>query len=286
MPKTGRAPEGYYSASQVMRKLGIASSTLYHFVDTGKIKRIVPPNMRDGFYVKEEIDKMAKERELFILTYMKTSSEYGKADKGDIMGIYEVCTSLWGERTASYDSRLKSFQKNPSIYYVVKKEGIVIGFVGLIPFHQEALNILMTEAQTNFYRVYDELLGEPDNILPFVAGQPIKSLFLDMAVKKGIPKGEIYGMRLIQGSLNTIETFAQQGTPVEKLHASSSSPDGIKLCRDLGFTEIPIGETTRRGFVLDLATSSVLQLEGYRKLLKGTERTQKASSPSIHNAKN
>lgn len=68
MARSGRAPEGYYSASQVMRKLNIVSSTLHHFVETGKIRRIVPPNTREGYYSQEDVDKMAKEREIFLQT--------------------------------------------------------------------------------------------------------------------------------------------------------------------------------------------------------------------------
>ncbi len=68
MARSGRAPEGYYSASQVMRKLNIVSSTLYHYVEIGKIRRIVLPDMREGFYSQEDVDKMAKEREIFLQT--------------------------------------------------------------------------------------------------------------------------------------------------------------------------------------------------------------------------
>jgi|SRR5450755_2013689 predicted site-specific integrase-resolvase len=74
MPKTGKAPKGFYSASQVMKKLGIASSTLYHFVDTGKIRRIVPPNMREGYYVREDVDKLADEKEQFEQIYLASES--------------------------------------------------------------------------------------------------------------------------------------------------------------------------------------------------------------------
>ena len=68
MTKSGRAPAGYYSASQVMRRLGISSSTLYHFVEVGKIRRIVPPDMKVGYYPQEDIDKLAREREIFLQT--------------------------------------------------------------------------------------------------------------------------------------------------------------------------------------------------------------------------
>lgn len=68
MVKSGRTPEGYYSASQAMRKLGIGSSTLHHFVEVGKIRKAVPLGMKTGYYPQEDIDKLARERAIFLQT--------------------------------------------------------------------------------------------------------------------------------------------------------------------------------------------------------------------------
>lgn len=274
MPRSGKAPKGYYSASQVMRKLGIASSTFYHFVETGKIKKVVPPNMRDGYYAKEEVDKMARERELFILTQIKDTSIYRKAMKEDILGIYEVCASLWNDRVPSYEARLSSFRQNPSIYYIVERENIVIGFLGLIPFRKDAFDVIMGEAQTNFYITYQKYLQEKGGVLPFKEGEPIESLFLDIAVKKGVPESQKYGMRLIQGCIETLEDFAKQHMPVKYLHASSSSPDGIRLCRNFQFRELPkLGETTRLRFELELEKSNLPALREYQRIIKQQRRS-------------
>ena len=274
MPKTGRAPKGYYSASQVMRKLGIASSTLYHFVETGRIKRVVPPNMRDGYYVQEEVDKMAQEREIFVLTYMKEPSQFSRAVKEDILGIYEVSTSLWNDRVPSYDARLRSFQQNTEMYYIEKKENIVIGFLGLIPFTTDALDIVMSEAQINFYLTYQKMLEQKGSIHPFKVGQRVESLFLDIAVKKGIPNSEQYGMRLILGGIEVLEDLAKQGSVVKKLYASSSSSDGIQLCKSFGFKELPkLTETTRLRFELDLETTNLSLMSKYQEIVKEQTNT-------------
>ena len=69
MARSGRTPEGYYSASHTLRKLNVGSSTLDHFVETGKIRRIVQPGMRTGYYLQEDVDTMAREREIFFQTF-------------------------------------------------------------------------------------------------------------------------------------------------------------------------------------------------------------------------
>lgn len=262
MAKSGKAPVGYYSATQVMRRLGIGSSTLYHFVEVGKIKRIVPPNMRDGYYAQTEVDKMVRERELFLVSYSKDKTEFTKAREEDIQGIYDVTNSLWN-KNPSYEDRLNGYKKNPYTYYVAKKEGIVVGFLGLLPLSKESLKTMMQED----YKVTPEAMAD---VLPFIEGQPIDNLFLDIAVRKGIPQSEPYGMRLIQGGLEAIESFATQGSPIRMLYAASSTPFGIKLCRDMGFTELPttIPGASRKRFEIDLSKSKSPFLRKYQKIIK------------------
>jgi hypothetical protein len=268
MAKTGKAPKGYYSASQAMRRLGVGSSTLYHFIEVGKIRRIVPPDMREGWYPQEDIDKMVKERELFLLTYSRDTSKFIKATEEDMQGIYEVCTSLWGNRTPNYEARLNSYKQNNAIYYVVKKEGITIGFLGVIPFRKDILEEIMMAEQNDFYLRYQQILEMPDSILSFIPGQPIYSLSLDLQVRKGTPKEELYGMRLIQGCIEILGELARENIIVEKLHASSGAPHAIKLCRDAGFNELPpLPGSSRKRFELDLATTRSPFAKDYQKFL-------------------
>jgi len=281
MAKSGKAPVGYYSASQAMRRLGIGSSTLYHFVEVGKIRRIVPPYMKEGYYPKEDIDKMVKERELFLLTYSKDTAKFTKASEEDIRGIHEVCTNLWGDRTPSYEARLNSYKQNSSIYYVVKKEGIVVGFLGLIPFRRDILEEIMSAGQNDFYLRYQQILEMSDSILPFIPGQPVYSLSLDMQVRKGTPKEELYGMRLIQGCIEVLGKLAEQNITIEKLHASSGAPHAIKLCRDAGFTELPqLPGTTRKRFEMNLATAKSPFAKDYQKMLEQRQSNYIQSEPS------
>lgn len=263
MAKSGKAPKGYYSASQVMRRLGIGSSTLYHFVDVGKIKRIVPPDMREGYYPQEDVDKMVRAREMFLLTYSKDTATFSRATEEDVQGIYDVTASHWNNNP-SYEDRLARYRKNPYIYYVVKKEGIVVGFLGMTPLKEKALERVMAE---NFQPVD---LG-PDNILPFIPGQPIENLFLDIVVRKGV-KSEPYGMRLLEGGREVLEDFAKQGSPVHMMYAASSTPDGIKLCRDIGFTELPaITGASRKRFELNPSNVKSPYLKKYQEILKQTK---------------
>ncbi|HVB21242.1 MAG TPA: hypothetical protein VNG51_04785 [Ktedonobacteraceae bacterium] len=86
----------------------------------------------------------------------------------------------------------------------------------------------------------------------------------------------------ISDKANT-EDLAKQGNIVEKLYTASSTPDGIKLCRNLGFTELPSTPgTSRKRFVLDLETSTSPLLQKYRENIKqhrpDTRKNQKTQS--------
>lgn len=200
---------------------------------------------------------MTRGNELFILTNIEDNSSFVKATEEDMMGIYELGVS-WNSRTSPYEARLKSHLKNPYIYYIIKKEEVVIGFLGLIPFTSEALTKIMNEPQSTFYFTYSELLGDEKNIVAFKKREKVESLFIDIAVRQDIPNHKQYGMRIIKGLKEVLLELARQGIAVRKLHASSSVPDAIRLCQSLKFTELPkLGESSRRCFELDLETADL-----------------------------
>lgn len=272
MVKKANAPKNFYTATQAITKLGMPRNTFFNYVRSGKIKKVIPPGQIEGYYPKADIDKLAEARELFTLEYSTDTSTFERATEEDIRGIYELCVRLWGTTaTPSYENRLAEYRKNPYTYYVVKQDGILVGYVALTPFKKEALDAFMGEE-------YVEVVEGPDIILPFVPGQSIESLFLDIGVKKGLSKGQTYGMRLIMGTAEVLEHFAEQGSIVKKLHATSSVPDGIKLCRDLGFTELPLlSGSSRHRFELDLEKSTSSLLKRYQEIANKTKQ-KKANS--------
>ena len=60
----------YYSAGQVKEILGIAGWELKNSVDLGELKRYPIPGKKRLYYLKTEVDELAKKRK----RYMKASS--------------------------------------------------------------------------------------------------------------------------------------------------------------------------------------------------------------------
>jgi len=261
MVKKAKIPSGFYSATEAMKRLGMARSSFYDLVEKGKIKRVVPPSRSDGYYPKAEIDRMVKARELFILEYTQEASTFEQAKEEDIRGLYEVCKTLWGNfNTPTYETRLEWYRKNPEMYYVVKQDGIVVGFLGIIPIKEDTLEKMMQQPGLN---------ETAEDILPFTSGVTIHGIFLEIGVRSDIPRNRKYGRRLIEGGFNVLERLAEKGIIIEKVYAHSRTPDGINLCRRIGFSETPpIDGDTRIRFELDLEKSNYPLLKSYQEIVR------------------
>jgi predicted DNA-binding transcriptional regulator AlpA len=270
--KRAKAPSGFYSATEAMKRLGMARSSFYDFVEKGKIKRVIPPGRSDGYYPKTDIDRMAKAKELFILEYTEEPSTFEQASEEDIRGLYEVCKTLWGNlNTPSYEKRLEWYKRNPEMYYVVKQDSIIVGFLGIVPIKTDVLEKMMQQPGLN---------EETEDILPFTPNTPIHGVFLEIGVRSDIPKNRKYGRHLIEGGFNTLESLARKGITIEKLYAHSRTPDGIKLCRKMGFEETPPVEgDTRVRFELDLRKSTYPLLRDYQKIIQKHEQARQSAPP-------
>lgn len=267
MAKTGKAPKGFYSATEVMKKLGIASSTLYHYVETGKIKRVVPPDKRDGYYIKAEIDKMVRARELFMLQYATDTSVFEKAQEEDVLGITDLCIELFGKNgTASYETRLAQYHSNPDAFYVLKQDDLIVGYVAIFPLKQEAINRIMSGVAESTFRTG---LLTPENILPFEPGKA-DNVFVVLGVRQGLAKSRMYGSRVISGIIQVLEDFARHGIIVKKLYGTSRTQDGIRLARGFGFKQVtPVAEEDDLlRFELDLATTKSPLFRQYQRIVK------------------
>lgn len=266
MAKTAKAPSGFYTASDVMKKLGIPSSTLYEYAKIGKIKKVIPPGRKEGYYPKADIDKMVRAKETFILQYAADATLFEKAQEEDITGITDLCIELFGKYgTASYETRLAQYHTNPDMFYVLRQEEIIVGYVALFPLKHEAIEAIMSGMNEDQFRAG---ILAPANIVPFKPGIS-NELFLTIGAKQDVKKSTVYGSRLINGTIEVLESLARKGIIVEHLYATSRTKDGIRLCKGLGFQQTtPVEEDDDLlRFKLDLLTTTSPLLQRYRRIV-------------------
>ncbi|HVB61784.1 MAG TPA: hypothetical protein VNE61_11365 [Ktedonobacteraceae bacterium] len=273
MARQVKPSTGLYTASEAIKKLKMPQATFHNYVKTGKIKKVTMPGKTEGFYEKAYIDKMAEAQELFALQYAAAPAEFSVAKPDDVQGIYDVMAKFWGMLyIPTVEQRLAWYQVNPEIDYVVKREGIVTGYITLLPLKPETMQKLMAgEIGTKDL--------QPTDILPFTPGNPLEC-WLGLAVKPGVFRQETYGIYLISGMLKKIQELAERGINIAKLYAKSETPDGIRMSKHMGFEDItPSPNQMPRQFVLDLETSESPYAESYREILsKGTQSGYKAET--------
>jgi hypothetical protein len=280
MTKRALAPKGFYTASDVMKILGIRNSTLYHYVNTGKIRKVVPPDRKEGYYVKSDVDKLAKAKELFLLQYTSDTSVFRKADEQDIKAIHDLAVSIFGANIVpSYENRLAPYLKNPNIYYILEQDNIIVGFLGIMPIKQNIIDRILgekEEAKTKILTTMSEIVT-PDNISMFKPGEA-ENIYLIAVVRQNLTKSKIYGMRIIMGAYEVIKEYAQKGVFIKKLYAVSRIADGIKLCKDMGFREIIVTGNPVHRFELDLEKTKSPHLHEYQQLVKEQETAKATAS--------
>lgn len=281
MGRSGTPPKGFYTAAQAIKKLGLPRSTFYDMVERGQIKKVVPPNKSDGFYLEKDINKMAKANVLFMLQYATDTSTFEKAQEEDIEGITELCIELFGKNgTASYETRLAQYHTNPDIFYVVKQDDVIVGYVGLFPLKQSAIDQIMSGMEEAKFRTG---ILSPENITQFKPGEA-DNVFLVLGARQGLPKSKLYGSRLITGAIEAMEQFAQEGIIIKRLYGTSRTQDGIKLAKSLHFKVVtPVAEEDNLlRFELDLETTSNPLFAEYqrtvRKVLARNKKVEHSSS--------
>ena len=269
MTKTAKAPKNFYTATEAIKKLGMPRATFFNLVKAGKIKKVIPDGYKEGYYPKREIDKMALAREMFTLQYTSDSSIFRRAEEQDIQGITDLGVSLFGTSTTpSYENRLACWQKNPDAYYVIEQDELIVGWIAIVPLKKDAIDILMGHAQeavSMFVGMHQNVII-PENILPFTP-ETVQNVFLTIGARQGLPRSKSYGMRLLSGGYEVLKEFAKRGCIVEKLYATSRTPDGVRLCKNLGFQEEATNNTSAvKRFWLDLERSKLPFLQEYQEI--------------------
>lgn len=283
MVKRSKVPSGFYNGKQAAERLGLPLATFYHQVKTGIIPKVVPVEIAsstkrpEGFYEKKAIDKIAQERALFTLINSIDPITFSRVEtEKDIKGIVDLCIAIYGQGgTPSYDARMEIWQKNPEVYYIVKQEGLVAGYVSLIWFDNEALSTLMgppkkysrivaSSAGTGVYSVTG-----PEHVNTFTERQPIGSLFISLGVRPGFSLTEQreYAFKLLRGTLDVLISYVERGMPVKKLLATSEKEDGIRLARKFRMKEIAYPGDNILRYELDLETTDHPFFKMYREAL-------------------
>ena|SRR5947209_5728155 len=151
--------------------------------------------------------------------------------------------------------------KNPETYYMIKDEDQIIGYTALWPVKPGKLHDLL--GQTIPVKI------SPQDIETFEGGKSIDIYINVIGIKPGFTKEEkrSYGSRLISGLLEVIIRLGERGITIGNIAARSNMPDGIRLMKSIGFTEVEPLTPERRTFVINVKESGIPFAKRYKERL-------------------
>ncbi len=86
-----------------------------------------------------------------------------------------------------------------------------------------------------------------------------------------------YGSQLLAGILDVLISLGRKGVILETIVARSIAPDGIRLMRGIGFTEIP-SITRRRNFIIEVEKSGLKEIIQYKQALQESDASDEVKS--------
>jgi hypothetical protein len=262
MPRR-QPPKGYYRASEAEKILNISNAMIRTYVQKGAIKYLVPEGMKQGFYKKEDVDKLAASLNAFISIREEDEEEITTlevATKEELNEITNIGSSLFvipirGENNPTDPSwRVRAHQKNPESQYALKRGREVIGYASILPLkpNSDKINKLLSV----------ELIREAnitaDDIETYEANKHVVLYIGAIGIKPGIEKKDRrkYGASLVSHLITKIIGLGKRGIIIDKIIAVGATRSGTRLLQAFGFNEIPTLRKGQREFVLEPEKSS------------------------------
>lgn len=263
MPRM-RVGDQYYTAKEVKEKLHITQGELNTMIRNGTLKPITPPGKKQGVYKRIDVNQLAREREIFAALPQKTSSIFSRATREDIKATVEITRVLFGLRDtveATLARRLTWHDRNNELFYVLKSEEQVVGYVVILPLKADKVEKILSGED------YSQEVNA-EEIQDFEPGKPLHIYLMGAGIIPGVSHYEkrSYGARLIAGLMKVLVEFGRKGIIIDTIASRSDTPDGIRLLKQ-GFTEIPT-ITHARNFIIKMKESGIPFIQEYKQALQ------------------
>lgn len=244
--------EPYYTAQKAQENLGMSYSGLKYQVLIGNIKAEVPKGRKQSYYRVVDVEQVARDLKSFSLHRRNKPTQFTRVKTIEEMReCMQVSKELFGSERGDIAKHMRILDKNPETYYMIKDEDQTIGYTAIWPVKLEKLNDLLS--QTIPVKI------APEDIETFESGKSIAIYLNVIGVRPIFTREEkrYYGARLVSGLLQVIENLGERGIPIDIIAARSNMPEGIRLMRGLGFTEIEPQTPERKTFIINVKESGI-----------------------------
>lgn len=256
-----------YTAGEARAKLGgMSTSSFKRLYDSGKIRKVIPPNKTQGKYVREDVDRIAEAMQQFIEIYSTVPDDKFEVvrarNEEDIKATAQLAKQHFGDLAYTSNERLPWFRKVPDGDYVLLYDGVVVGYFSMQAITHKALEDHILKPNGGGVQL--------DDLVPFTPDTPLECYVTGMAVKMEPNRktNKYYGMLLIMGLADRLVELGEQGVDISKIWTKSRTVSGIKMCRGVGFTELGYIDSEHILFMLDLEKATFPPFQRYHEALQ------------------
>ncbi len=273
----------YYTAADAQKVLGLDEEAFQYWGRTQRITRIYLPGRKQAVYSKKEVNEIADRIEATAIADQPDSLEFRKATLEDMEAEHELSYNIFGKWAHTTEVRKAFLKRSRDGYYHLYDHNKLVGFIEIIPFNKETIEQFI-DGKIRGREI------DPENTEEFTPGKPLECIVMEMSVTQAVPPSQrtFYGSRLIVGIAGVFRAWGENGIEITKLHATSSTPTGIRILKSAGFQVVKDLDNKRLGFELDLTASDAKILRGYKEALeewkqkrnaKDTTKTRKRKTP-------
>lgn len=231
--------EYHYTAREAIERLGLPRSTFYYLIRSGQIHKIDVPLRKQSLYVKEEIDRLAAEREQIFSRRVirRRRLSFSVPSASDLNEMSELSRQWPKNGRMTWHPSTEEWQHyNPEIMHVLKDthSGAVFGGIMMSPVKADALQRLIGHPSMQWR-------PRMSDVLPFEASDqaPIDVCVFDVVVRPSVSRSPL-GALLLRGTLRFLESLLDRGVVVHRVFTAGVSSDGDRLAHKLGFTQLPL----------------------------------------------
>lgn len=265
--RTSKSFPGYYSTARTMELLKVSKEGLYTYVRNGKLKQRIPPGRKQAVYSIEMVDKLVREQHEFEIQASLAMDAYTptffvRAQPGDMDETAKLINALF-DHWPNVERWKEYLRRCPDGGYLLRTQDQIVGCAFVFPLNPEKIDEIFTYEETNAPSIL------PEDVHPYEPGRPLHLYVRAVGVLPGIPKIDkrVWGSRLLSRLVDTFIDFGARGIEIKTIQSRSRTPDGIKILRHIGFTEVP-SKTTSHTFLIDVESSGLPAIQKYKNALE------------------
>ena len=221
-------PRGYITATEVKKRLNISDAMIRYYVQKEKIKYLVPPGRKQGFYLERDVNNLANELNAFLNMEEEEKATLELASEKDLIEMARIAKAVFSFGDSNVITvpgwRHTLLEKNAEAQCVLRQGDKVIGFATLIPLKKN------TDKIEKLFRseTVSQAQITSNDIEVFRPGKRIHLYIGAIAVDPTMDKNKRkkHGATLVRELINKIIELGRRGVIIEDISALGASHSG------------------------------------------------------------